>query len=492
MDQDKSGLVLVLISSVLLGIWAAMNTIALRNILLWVGALFALTYWWNWFKTNKANHTLPSLSGLYWLAVILIALMFIWVVIHYFLFAQNPQQQWNELKSTWLRSLLAVIIGSATGLALNRSSRLMPWLWLGLLLSFVVLIYQYIPKAIVKQSLFAVDHFGDYIFWAKFNGVLAGTILIAGLLGLLIDSIWRNKIGGKTIPLDITADQKTTVHPNGIVVKARLVSRIAIPIYVFVGIFFATYASVFIFDAKTGVGMAFILIALWLGIGFLLILKNLLLEQDKRRRKAFLMKSLIVFFLAVTGLTWFAAKHIKNNPGWDSLFEDIAMGAQIDKYPNWKDPRGLGEPLRADGSKVEGSAYVRVAWARVGLGNISEHPVGAGIFRYFHIQVKDQAPQMGNVAAYTHSAWVDMGLAFGIPGLLFMPITLITLLICAVANPRIRFRATIITMAIAILILYLVGEYAFGHGVEILFYLVGLLCGLTLIDYVKLRPHHPY
>jgi hypothetical protein len=119
--------------------------------------------------------------------------MFIWVVIHYFLFAQNPQQQFSELKSTWLRSLLAVIMGSATGLALNRNPRFMPWLWLGLLLSFVVLIYQYIPKAIAKQSLFAVDHFGDYIFWAKFNGVLAGTILIAGLLGLLIDSIWQGQ-----------------------------------------------------------------------------------------------------------------------------------------------------------------------------------------------------------------------------------------------------------------------------------------------------------
>ena len=89
MDQDKFGLVLVLISSVLLGIWATMNTIALRNVLLWAGALFAFTYWWNWFKANKANHTLPSLSGLYWLSVMLIGLMFIWVVTHYFLFAQK-------------------------------------------------------------------------------------------------------------------------------------------------------------------------------------------------------------------------------------------------------------------------------------------------------------------------------------------------------------------------------------------------------------------
>ena len=479
---DKTGLALVLISSALLGIWATMNTIALRNILLVVGSLVAFSYWWNWFRTNKANHTLPSLSWLYWLAVSLIASMLIWVVIHYFLFAQNPQQQFDELKSTWLRSFLAVIIGSATGVALNRSSRFIPWLWLGLLLSFVVLLYQYIPKAIAKQSLFAVDHFGDYIFWAKFNGVLAGTILIAGLLGLLIDSIWQSKkmANGTQLKSDT----------NGIEIKNHFINRIAMPIYVFIGICIAAYAFVFIFDAKAGVGMAFILIAFWLGIGLLFILKNAASEQDKKRRRAFLIKSLIVFFLVVVSLSWFTAKHIKNNPGWGSLFEDMAMGYQIEKYPNWKDPIRLGDPLRADGSKIEGSAYVRVAWGRAGLEIIGEHPMGAGIFRYFHIQVKDRAPNMGDVAVYTHSAWIDIGLAFGIPGLLFMPIALLAILFCAVLDPRIRFRATIITTAIAILVLYLVGEYAFGHSVEMLFYLAGLMCGLALVDYSKRRPLH--
>ena len=131
-----------------------------------------------------------------------------------------------------------------------------------------------------------------------------------------------------------------------------------------------------------------------------------------------------------------------------------------------------------------------MAWARVGLEVIRENPVGAGVFRYFHIQVKDRAPKIGDTAVYTHSAWVDMGLAFGIPGLLFMPITLIAILFFAVLNPRIRFRATIITTATAILILYLVGEYAFQHGVEILFYLAGFLCGLALLDNLNPRKLH--
>ena len=488
MGLDKSGLALVLISSALLGIWATMNTIALRNVLLWVGTVTALLYWWNWFKTNKANHTLPALSWLYWLAVILIAFMFIWVVIHYFLFAQNPQQQFSELKSTWLRSLLAVIIGSATGLVLNRNPRFMPWLWLGLSLSFVVLIYQYIPKAIAKQSLFAMDWFGDYIYWAKFSGVLAGTILISGLLGLLIDSIWQNKNKGNIIPLGMTADQKTTPHINSTAVKVGLINRIAMPIYVFVGIFIATYAFVFIFDAKAGVGMAFILIAFWLGIGLLLILKNAASEQDKRRRRLFLMKSLIAFVLVAASLFWFTAQHIKNNPGWGSLFEDMAISAQIDTHHNWKG-EGAALPLRKDGTPVAGNTYERVAFATLGMRLITLNPVGNGSLRSFKEDAKKIEANYRN-HSYTHSAWIDLGLSFGLPGLLFLPIALFALLLCAVNNPRIRFRATIISIAIAILILYLVGEYAFQHGVEILFYLTGLLCGLALLDYSKPRPLH--
>jgi uncharacterized protein YacL len=255
---------------------------------------------------------------------------------------------------------------------------------------------------------------------------------------------------------------------------------------VFVGICLAAYAFVFIFDAKAGVAMAFILIAFWLGIGLLFILKNAVSEQDKQRRRAFLMKSLIAFILVAMGLFWFTTKHIKNNPGWGSLFEDMAISAQIDTHHNWKGT-GVALPLRKDGTPVAGNTYERVAFATLGARLIALNPLGNGSLRSFREDAKKIEPNYRN-HPYTHSAWIDLGLSFGLPGLLFLPIALTALLLCAVVNPRIRFRATIITIAIAMLILYLVGEYAFQHGVEILFYLSGLLCGLALLDYAKPRP----
>jgi hypothetical protein len=483
---DKTGLFLVIISSILLGIWATMNTIALRNVLLWAGSLVALVYWWSWFKSNKARHSLPPLLGLYWLPLILIGMMFIWVVAHYFFFSQNPQQQFSELKGTWLRSFLAVIIGSATGIALNRNIRFMPWLWLGLLLSFIVLIYQYIPKALAKQSLFAVDWFGNYIYWAKFNGVLAGTILIAGLLGLLIDSIWLNQ--NKNIKTNKTnrnsrtkADEKIISRPGIHEMETGFLNRIAMLVYIFVGICIAIYAFVFIFDAKAGVGMAFILIAFWLGIGLLFIIKNAASVQDKKRRMAFLMKSLIIFSLVAISLFWFTAKHIKNNPGWESLLEDIAISAKVDEHLNWQNPSQFGFPKRHDGTPVAGNTYERVSWGVVGYKLIWAEPLGSGLLRSFPNQVRKLAPEF-NGASYTHSAWIDLGLSFGIFGFIVMPLALVTAMGLAIFTASIRYRATIISLALGVLILYGVGEYGFQHGIEILFYLGGLISCLTVMS----------
>jgi hypothetical protein len=188
--SDKAGLCLIVISSILLGIWAVVNTIALRNILLVSGAVIGLLYWLNFFRAFTKQRIDKIFSLTQFAPLILIGLIFCWILFHYLFLAREPIQQLDELKSTWFRSFLAVIVGSATGLALNRKKVYAPVLWFGLLISFIVLLYQYIPKAMAKQSMFAVDWFGDYIYWAKFSGVLAGSILIAGLLGMWVDCVW--------------------------------------------------------------------------------------------------------------------------------------------------------------------------------------------------------------------------------------------------------------------------------------------------------------
>ena len=464
---DKVGLTLILVSSVLLGIWATMHTIALRNMLLGLGGLAAIFYWFEWLKTvNKSPfESRPSLLA--WTPLALIALMFFWIFVHYTFFSVEPQRQFNELRSTWVRAAVAALVGSATGLSLNRKRTYAPWLWLGLLLSFLILIAQYIPKALQRNSIFGMDFFGDYIYWAKFNGVLAGTILIAGLLGLLIDYFRMDRAPRET---------------DGVSVPSQLRVAYLIPVYALLGIFLASYSFVFIFDAKAGVGLSVILIGFWVLVGAaFLVLKILKFSKQKSDANLYIKLGGLLLVL-VTLVSFLSYKHIKNNPGWESLFTDIAISAQIDQYPNWQNPPKYGYPKREDGTVVAGNTYERVSWATVGLKLIADQPFGNGLFRSLPEQIKKLAPEFNFGIVYTHSAWIDLGLAFGFPGLLLMPIALLIVMGMATVGLSGRYKATIITLSLALLVLYTVGEYAFQHGIEILFYLCGLLAGLSLVS----------
>jgi len=87
--------------------------------------------------------------------LVFLALTFAWVVTHYFLFSIDPSQQLKELRSTWLRALLASIVGLGTGLVLRNHPNRLNLLWLGIFVAFIVLFYQYIPRALIHNNFFA-------------------------------------------------------------------------------------------------------------------------------------------------------------------------------------------------------------------------------------------------------------------------------------------------------------------------------------------------
>jgi hypothetical protein len=326
---NQLGISLVFIGSVLLGIWATKDTIALRNILLVLGALLSLIYIALDFRLH---HLASQLTWKSCLPLILIGLMFAWVVFHYFFFSRYPELQIDELKSTWLRSFLAVILALGTGLAIGRKPNLIHLLWLGILASFLVLFYQYIPIAIAKKSLFAPDWYGpSYIHLAKINGVLMGTILIAGLTGTLIDSARRG-------------NSKTTLFTS---------------IYWFVGVFLAIYSYVYIFMARNGIGLAALLLITWLIIGIAVYIRIVIVKQTVRIPKLLLVSTLVLVANFLFG--WLGLQHIKSAPGWSSLVDDVSIAVQIEKYPNWRDPAALGYPKKLDGTSVAANTYERAS-----------------------------------------------------------------------------------------------------------------------------------
>lgn len=439
--------ILLILSSVLLGIWAAKDTIALRNILLVIGALLSLYYILQEFKQGNL---IGRLSLWKILPVLLVGLAFVWVVAHFFLFAVDPVQQWRELKSTWMRAFLATVLGLGTGLALSRYPNRLTILWLGIFGAFVVLFYQYVPRALEQQKLLVPDY-DHYLFHLKINTVLMGTILLTGIDGALFD------------------------HLRSIHYHLRSI-RIWIAICWGIATAMALWSFVYIVDARNGIGLSSILYIFWFGCAITLLIKGQLSQPS--------LKHWLVFLLAVASLLlffFFAVQHAKLNRGWSTLIEDAKIAVQIDRYEHWQNLAQMGYPLNNAGQTVTGNNYERIAWATAGSRAILQNPQGVGVLAYPFAKHPNapkkmlEDPLKPGVA--THSGWVELGLAFGLPMLGLLLLSLATTFVNA-AMGAYPAKMTVLGLAILVLFLYTTGEVAIAHGLEILFYLLGLLPSL--------------
>ena len=450
-DRPKKNLewVLVVLSSILFGIWAVKETIALRNILFVVGTLFSIYYIvqeWRYGEL-KEQCTLWKV-----LPIVLVGLTFFWVISHYLFFSIDPDKQFQELKSTWLRAFMAFVVGLSTGLALRNYPYRLNLLWLGIFVAFLFLLYQYIPRALAQNKLLVSDY-DHYLFHLKFNTVLIGMILIAGINGALLDHL-------------------RFIH-------YRLSNlRLWYLIYWLVGTGIVLWAFVYIVDARNGIGQSIIFYSFW----FLYVLVFFIQGQIRRPnlRSAF---PLIITGAGLSLILCFAYLQTTVNKGWDNFLEDARIAVQIDRYDNWQNLAQIGYPKRKDGQTITNSNYERIAWAIAGSRAIMTYPQGVGILAFPFVK-HPQAPTKMVVGLNadgiaTHSGWVELGLAFGIPmlALIFSALFLTFLDAARQSHPA---QFTVLGFVVLIMCLFTLSEVTTKHGIEILFYLLALMPSLLL------------
>jgi hypothetical protein len=442
---------MVILSSLLLGIWAVKETIALRNILLFGGAPLSIYYITQEFKRSNLKEQYD-----FWriLPIILLGLSFFWVLCHFIFFSIDPVQQFSELKSTWLRALMASIMGLATGLALRNHPNRLNLLWLGIFITFIALFYQYAPRALAQQKLLVPDY-DHYLFHLKINVVLMGTILLAGIDGALFD------------------------HLRFIQYRWRYF-RISYLLFWLFGTLMTLWSFVFIVDTRNGIGLSTILYAFWFICATAILIQGQMKQLNLRRW--------LLFLFAGAGLLlilYFGFMQIKVNSGWSSLAGDAKIAVQIDRYPNWQNLAQFGYPKREDGQIVSSNNYERVAWAVAGSRAIFQNPTGVGILSFPFTIHPQRPPNMqsgaGVLGIATHSGWIELGLAFGVPML-----ALIFANLCLLFGNALRgaypAKMTILGLIILIFFLYTVGEVAIDHGLEILFYFLALIPALMLTE----------
>ena len=158
---------------------------------------------------------------------------------------------------------------------------------------------------------------------------------------------------------------------------------------------------------------------------------------------------------------------------------------QIDRYTHWQNPAQMGYPKRDDGQMVTPNTYERVAWAVAGSRAIIAYPQGVGLLAYPFAK-HPNAPQKMVVSSNipgiaTHSGWVELGLAFGIPVLVLIFGALLVTFIEA-ARHAYPARMTVLGFVVLIFFLYAVGEVTVQHGVEILYFLLAFISLLTFTE----------
>ena len=440
---------IICISTVLLAIWSIRDTIALRNVLLVLGALVALFLIKQYLKQPQK---IASNSIWHYAPIILSACTLVWVGIHYLVFSQDSALQLKDLTSTWVRVLMASMIGAATGLVIKDNPQRSQYLWFGIFCSFAYLLVHYLEAYSQSGALFMPDYYFTSPFSNKINTVLMGGLFIAAICGASATAL---------------TSKYSPSYPR------------IIYIYWAIAVAIILFAYTTIIDTRNGLGVGLILLSAWVLYVFCVMLGRQLLTRTLNWKRGILILLPILFIFI------FVQQHLNINRGWNNFFEDIAIGFQIDEVPNWQNIQKFGYPKTSSGEQVYPNNYERAAWAAAGVRTIQENPLGYGLLEHsLGKMIQKSYPEA--VIRSSHSAWVDFGLAFGIPGLALILSALISTIALAIRSHSPN-KLLVVWMAFSLLLIFTIAEVSSNHTIEILFFCIALLNTMALE-----KRNHPY
>lgn len=382
----------------LLAIWALPETIAFRHVFIGLGFIASLFY------LKPRLNQLKSIDA--WPLWILLSL-FVWLLVHLWLFSMQPILQFGELRSTWARSLAVLPLGLALGLYLSSFSsqatidlnetpgKMSLLLFIGLCATPLIFISGYLEQSFeAKQwlSMHAKPWF-NYPYLQKPPFVVA-TALLLPMCCILLQHAIKNQAS----------------------LWWGILAIIAITLCV---------SSNYLSNTKNGMAMvafimgAFGLYAMWDAIfGW---------AKSSVANRIF---SIFLVACVLGGVSWGLKFHLQQNPAWAHLIANVKVGMDIDRQDNWKDRYTYpGLPLNEYQVPVDGSTYERTAWFTAGMRLLQERPQGYGLTQQSFGWMagerwSDFYPPIGSLRGMTHSGWLDLALGIGIPGVLLILIPL--------------------------------------------------------------------
>jgi hypothetical protein len=423
---------------VLYSVWILPEVVGIRNTALVFGAVLGLYVIYQ----NRA-----LFLKLRALPIWFILSLFIWATIHLFFIGTDFDAQFIEYMRIWRYAGIGFIFALGLGLSLSSSQDKKQWylIYIGLCIPVAIYLVKYVLTSYGERlGLSAPASLRIYQSSAPFYipksdyipFCLPALAIALGEIKHIIHS--RKKVGLN-------------------------------PLLKMTGFLLVITATLFLFYGQTMKnGFLYALLCAIVFIGFILFEHS---HQSLKQRLVLAGAGLLI-----AGSVMYM--HIEQNTPWKALMADAKIAVQLEQYDHWKYNERKGLPKNEAGQQVFGTNYQRIAWGIAGTQLSFENPLGYGLIEdSFSRLAKQKWPDSVDLS-HTHSGWLDLALAFGIPGLALILIAILVLMkqSFGVAYPWGDF---VFWSLLSILFLWVTTEAAQTVTFAALIFWISLCSGLT-------------
>jgi O-Antigen ligase len=430
-------------------VWLLPNTVFIRHLCMVVGAVFGLYVVWKNRNLLLQKEAIPLL---------LLALLLVWVSIHLIFIGYDFPRQYEEFARIWKKIAISIPFGVGLGIALaaqfgNEKKSNLYWrtIYIGFLLPTIIYFVKFVATYYARKNQYPLSGFlelrSDHLdsVWAVTRSAYVFFCLPAFLLAV------ANLVG--------------MIQNNGFALKKAWIYS---PGLIFVPLIY------FLEKDRTGI----LYCGLTIVAAFLIFIKN--------SKFKFTLKNISVILFFTISLATIILAGGERNKEWKTMIVDAKIAIQIEKYPYWQhspkmiDPWNSPQPVMINdmGLPVNGNNYERVAWATRAIQLIGRHPLGYGLMPLSFgalnlIEFPDSRTSL------SHSAWLDIALGYGIPGVLLLAISAISAWVQG-KNIHSPWRGIPRWVVGYLILLFLSKEVATEAFVNAFIFLIALSAGMNL------------
>lgn len=421
----------------LLIIWVIPNTIALRHLFLISACLSAfglIRYNWHYFKDAKKKiYPLTCIFGL-----------FAWVIIHYLFFSMNPELEFSEIKGLWMRSLFGAVAAVGLAIAITKNIELRYYFYVALFSTPLINILAYCWASFINNGFMKPADFYRYLFTkieTAYFGAVAASVAIGNLIPLLSSKVNSSK-------------------------KLQILFWMCGLALVLV--------SALISNTKNGVA---IVLSLCVFLSIVVIINFILSKHVSKILLSLVFGAIVLLTVGV----WEGHKSLAYK-GWDTVFQDAALGLDIDNNIQWQKREGtVPMPLNKLSMPAATNTYIRFSYAAVGVRLIAEYPMGYGSINRSFWGLQNHAQIPHEHEGQVHSGWIDFGLAFGLPGLLLIFLGMLTTIYFGIKSKSIIVLPWVI-FCLAFIPFGLIAEIAWKQYFEATIFFLTLSSTMVMIN----------